>query len=102
MSGKKSRSDYGTKLLHASPKTQTIFSQRIETAYEAFIESAMRFAECTRPQAEKIFTVYKKHKIIKQDLQSASYKVKHGVYWDKQTLWNAINFYNDEGTSKGE
>jgi hypothetical protein len=60
--------------------------------HKRFIAQVIKTAKCTRKQAEKVFKEYKKNKIITCDVRcTGTWSVKHGVFWDKEVLWNAIN-----------
>lgn len=62
---------------------------------QEFIAEVKRMIKCTKKQAAKVFGVYLKHKLLKRDPYSG-FSVKHGVYLEKNVLWNAINLYGDD------
>ena len=56
-----------------------------ETMAEAGVEGS----------AEKVIAVYKKLKLVKRDMTNLTYNVKHGAYWNAETLKAAAEFQGD-------
>jgi len=64
---------------------------------QIFIQIVIKKIKCTKKQAEKVYGVYSKHKVFKKNLYSCSCpEVKHGAFWEKDVLWNAINLYGKD------
>lgn len=56
-----------------------------------FIENVMRITNCTKAEAKRVHDLYLKEKIAKYDSRcNGSLDVKHGVFWEKDVLENAI------------
>ena len=66
-----------------------IANRQIDAAND-FIVLLMESGKCSREQAEKVFNLYLKEKMIKLDTWMGRYSVKHGAYWDYQVIQNAI------------
>lgn len=64
-------------------------AQRIVNAEKNFIECVMANG-FTKEEAEKVLRTYRKAKVIKVDPVLGRITVKHGVYWEKDVLRNAV------------
>lgn len=67
-------------------------AQRIVNAENNFIEVVMELSGCTKAEAEKVLSVYRKLKMVKIDLGIGRINVKHGAYLDFDVIQNAIAY----------
>lgn len=65
-------------------------AQRMVNAENSFIESLMRTANITEPQAEKVLAFYRKIKVVKMDIVGGTITVKHGAFWDRDVIHRAL------------
>jgi hypothetical protein len=65
-------------------------AQRLVNAEDNFIQATMEQFGYTQGQAEKILAVYRKHKILKLDAAIGRYQLKHGAFWDRLPMENAL------------
>ena len=72
-------------LQDVAPGLQAV-ATRIENAKHDFMHTAMVRGCLTPEEARKVFDVYHAEKIIKLDAVSGVYTVKHGAFWDSDTL----------------
>lgn len=70
-------------------------AQRMVNAENLFIENIMNIAEVNKNDAEKVFQVYRKERIIKLDAVMGVYKIIHGEFYEIQIIKNAINLYEN-------
>ena len=68
---------------------------RIENARIAFVDTVVSAHGFTHDEAKKILDVFRHHKVIKIDVNGGSYTVKHGLFWDKVVMLNALNEWED-------
>lgn len=61
-------------------------------ARNAFYEVVMSVTGCNLVSAEKVLSVYLKLKVAKIDYGVGHVSIKHGVYYEKDVLMNAINY----------
>lgn len=66
-------------------------AQRQINAETGFIASIVELAGCTTEQAEKVLRVYRKAKVVKTIVSLGRIEVKHGIFLEKDVLWNTIN-----------
>lgn len=64
-------------------------AQRITNAENNFVETVMSFG-FTREQGQHILTAYRLLKVVKLDTNIGRYTVKHGAFWDSETLQKAL------------
>ena len=62
-------------------------ASRMVTAENNFVEVLMNLGQISRPDAEKVFRVYRNLKVVKL---GAVIHVKHGAYLDKATIAKAL------------
>lgn len=67
-------------------------AQRIVNANNWFYDVAMGVADITKEQAIHVLNVYIKTKVAKRDLAIGVYKVKHGAFFEKEVILNAVNY----------
>ena len=65
-------------------------AQRIVNAENKFIDEVVEQFNFTSEQAEKIMTVYRKFKIVKIDAVTGQFELKHGAFWDRIPMENAL------------
>jgi len=65
-------------------------AQRSVNAENRFIDSVMEQFNFTKDEAEKILSVYKKHKLVKIDYVMGQCILKDGRFWDKYPMENAL------------
>lgn len=65
-------------------------AERIVNAENAFIANIQNLSGCSKVEAEKVFQVYRKAKILKNDFINGVINVKHGAFLDVSTIRNAI------------
>ncbi|RPJ25228.1 MAG: hypothetical protein EHM33_15250 [Chloroflexi bacterium] len=63
---------------------------RIENGQNTFISDIVEQFGYTTEQAEKIFNLYRREKIIKLDTGSGRYILSHGAFWDKEVMARAL------------
>lgn len=66
-------------------------AQRIVNAENAFITSVMEQFGFTLIESAKILVEYKKAKVLSIDPVCGQFKLKHGAFWDKDVMLNAVN-----------
>ena len=66
-------------------------AQRIENARQGFISICVDSHGFTEEQAKHILAVYRRLKVIKLDTGVGRYQFTHGVYYERQTMGNALN-----------
>lgn len=64
---------------------------RINNASEKFIANAVEQFGITKEQAEKVLTLYRKHKLVKLDAVNGTYDLKFGQLWELKTILGAAN-----------
>jgi hypothetical protein len=64
-------------------------AQRLVNAEANFVSTLMELGGVDAAAAEKVFGLYKKHKLIKLDAFHGIYSVKHGAFLDRKTIKNA-------------
>ena len=64
--------------------------KRLDTARTEFIESIQEQFGYEENEAEHIFDVYLKGKVIKLQAGIGRYALIHGAYWDKDVLETAL------------
>ena len=64
---------------------------RIAQAEENFVAILMQQGSLTKPQAEKVFQIYKKLRVIKLDAVNGRYNVKHGGFLDGEIIHRALS-----------
>lgn len=84
-------SPYICKTKHNSMTQTKLEINSSMTAKEKFFATVMNASGCTRVQAEKVFSVYKKLKVIKIGVYESTYKIAHGGLYDKEVILKAIN-----------
>lgn len=65
-------------------------AQRSLIAEENFVRTLMEMGSITKVQAEIVFNVYRKLKLVKRDVVNAVYTVKHGAYLDRDVIRRAL------------
>jgi len=65
-------------------------AQRSINAENNFINSVMEQFNFSQNEAEKILSVYKKHKLIKIDYVTGQFNLKDGRFWDRYPMENAL------------
>jgi len=65
-------------------------AKRSINAENNFINSVMEQFNFTKNEAEKILSVYKKHKLIKIDYVTGQFQLKDGRFWDEYPMKNAL------------
>ena len=71
-------------------------AQRIENAESSFIADAQEQFGFTSEEATKILRIYKKEKIVKVDPVMGVARVSHGIFWEKETMQNALKVANGQ------
>ncbi|MFA5150832.1 MAG: hypothetical protein WC433_08075, partial [Candidatus Omnitrophota bacterium] len=66
-------------------------AQRIINAEENFKDSVKEQFGFTDQEAQKIWDVYRKGKIVEVDAVGGQHKLKDGRFWDKQVMQNALD-----------
>ena len=66
-------------------------AQKIINAETWFIDLIMENYNKTEKEAFKVFEAYKKHKLIKIDIQMSNYKIKDGRFMDPKVIDNVLN-----------
>lgn len=69
-------------------------AQRIVNGEEVFISNIMKIAGCSRSDAEKVLALYRKLKVVKTDAVGGVINIKHGVFYEKDVIENAIKQKN--------
>lgn len=69
-------------------------AQRMVNAENLFIENVMEIAKISKEDAEKVFQVYLKEKIIKLDAVMGVYKIMHGAFYEMPVIKRAIDLFN--------
>jgi hypothetical protein len=64
-------------------------AQRIINAKAKFVSALMERGGIDAAAAEKVFGLYRKHKLIKLDAFHGVYSVKHGAFLDRKAINNA-------------
>ena len=59
---------------------------RLANAQEDFLRTAMVKGCLTPDEARKVFHAYQKAKVLRFDPANSRYTVKHGAFWDSDTL----------------
>jgi methionyl-tRNA synthetase len=70
-------------------------AQRIVNAEAKFVSTLMERGGIDASAAEKVFGLYKKHKLIKLDAFHGVYSVKHGAFLNHKTINNAVAALSD-------
>jgi len=65
-------------------------AQRIVNAEERFLEMVQDTIGCSRTDAEKVLSVYRKEKVVKIDMIGGQFTLKHGVFAEPDVLNNAV------------
>lgn len=63
---------------------------REQNACNSFYEIVMNILSCKREDAVKILNTYTKAKVAKINIHSGHVDVKHGVFFEKDVLANAL------------
>lgn len=63
--------------------------KRINNAKQQFIDTCIEKG-FTRDEAEHIFDVYRRERIITLDMVNGRYTIKHGVFWNTCVMRNAL------------
>lgn len=66
-------------------------AQRMVNAENGFIESVMNCGKCSKEDAEKVFNLYRKEKLVKLHAGIGRYTVTHGALLDYDVIQRAIN-----------
>ena len=56
---------------------------------DTFINTCIRFSNCSNDDAEKVLGYYRKHKIVTFNAHDG-YKIIHGGYFDKDVILRVI------------
>ena len=67
-------------------------AQRMVIAENNFIVSIQKFSGCSQSAAAHVLAVYRKLNVVKMDAVNGVINVKHGAYFEKEVIENAINF----------
>lgn len=65
-------------------------AHRMVVAENGFIETLMRCGGITKDEAEKVFRIYRKAKILKNDYAVSRISVKHGAFLNRDVILRAI------------
>jgi hypothetical protein len=65
-------------------------AQRMINAQDTFCQNVMEAFDFTREESEKILEVYASMGLVKLDIAVGKYNLKHGSYWDKGIMKNAL------------
>lgn len=63
---------------------------RITNAETDFISNVMEQFSFTREQAKHILTAYRLLKVVTLQANIGRYSVKHGAFWEKETMLRAL------------
>jgi hypothetical protein len=63
---------------------------RMVNAENAFIDGLMTAAGISRADAVKVLAVYRKAKVVKMDAIGGQISVKHGAFWERDVIRNAL------------
>lgn len=63
----------------------------IDRAHDSFIECVMRDIDCTKSEAEKVFKLYRREKILKLDAILGQFTVTHGEFLMPDVLQRAVD-----------
>jgi len=63
---------------------------RLVNAENSFINAVQEQFGFTEKEAEKILSVFKKHKVVKISVNSGGFTLTHGIYWAKDVMQNAL------------
>lgn len=66
-------------------------AQRTINAESRFVVTVQEISGCTKAEAEKVLSVYRKAKVVKMDPINGVINVTHGAFMDVRTIQNAIN-----------
>ena len=66
-------------------------AQRLVNAENGFVQTLMERGKISKVDAEKVFVLYKKLKLVKLHAANGEYKVKHGGYLDEAVIVRALN-----------
>jgi hypothetical protein len=61
----------------------------MDNCVNGFVGTVQSIIDCTRVEAMGILTLYIKEKLVKRDMANGTYRVKHGMFLDAETLHNA-------------
>jgi hypothetical protein len=64
-------------------------AQRLVNAEAIFVEILMERGRIDRELANKVFALYRKHKVIKLDAFNGMYRVTYGAALDRETIQGA-------------
>jgi hypothetical protein len=64
--------------------------ERGANAQISFVEMVQEQFGFTKTEAGKIWTVYRKCKVVKIDWATGRFQVTHGAYWEKEPMVNAL------------
>ena len=73
-----------------APKHTSQIAQRIVNAGQEFVENLMQLSGCTKAEAEKVFALYRKERLVKRDAVHGRYSVTHGAFLDADVIRRAI------------
>lgn len=65
-------------------------AQRMVTAETEFLAQLERAGDLTAEEARKVFAVYRKAKVLKNEYAVSRISVKHGAFWDRAVIRNAL------------
>ena len=65
-------------------------AQRIVNAHQQFVNNCIEQFNVSKEEAEIALECYIKFKIVKLDPNIGQYKLKHGAFWNKEIITNAI------------
>lgn len=64
-------------------------AERIVRAQTSFVEALQRQGEVSREDAEHVFAVYRRYRLVKLDAVQGVYRVKHGGFLDQDVIRRA-------------
>ena len=72
-------------------KNFEVVAKRIVNAKKDFVDNIVEQFNKTEEEANIVFDVFKKHRIIKIDLSVSKYQLQHGAFWSLDVINNALN-----------
>lgn len=66
---------------------------RIENAHDSFVGDLTEQFGFTIEQAEHILGVYVREHVVKLDSAIGRYKLVHGIFWERDVLYNALRLW---------
>lgn len=73
-----------------APAHSEAIAQRMVNAENGFIECVCNAIACEAPEARKVLAIYRRLRIVKLDAGIGRYTVAHGIYWEPDSLRNAL------------